>query len=158
TLKAMEKERERRYGSASELAADIRRHLDDRPVLAGPPSTAYRLGKFIRRHRAAATVVLVAVLAIIGVAANMIVQARRVAAERDRAEGEAAAAKSVSDFLLGLFAVSDPAQARGNTITAREILDRGRTQIEKSLDQQPEIQARMMDTISQVYLSLGFHE
>jgi hypothetical protein len=66
TLKALEKERARRYGSPSELAADIQRYLQDQPVLAGPPSATYRASKFIRRHRfgvgvgVAAAVLLVA--------------------------------------------------------------------------------------------------
>jgi non-specific serine/threonine protein kinase/serine/threonine-protein kinase len=158
TLRAIEKDRDRRYGSPSELAADLRRHLADQPVLAGPPSASYRIGKFVRRHRIGVTVAAVATALTIAVAANMLVQARRVARERDRASREAEAAKRVSDFLIGLFRVSDPAQARGNTITARELLDRGRTQIETELSGQPEVQARMMDTVGQVYFSLGLYE
>lgn len=50
-MKALEKDRARRYGSVSELAADLHRHLDDVPVLASPPSAKYRVGKFVRRHR-----------------------------------------------------------------------------------------------------------
>ena len=52
TMKALEKERSRRYGSASELASDARRYMENQPVLAGPPSAAYRTRKFLRRHRA----------------------------------------------------------------------------------------------------------
>ncbi len=54
TMKALEKARERRYASVSDLAADIQRHLEDRPVLASPPSRLYRARKFLRRHRLAA--------------------------------------------------------------------------------------------------------
>jgi serine/threonine protein kinase/Tfp pilus assembly protein PilF len=53
TMKALEKTRERRYASVAELAADIQRHMEDRPVLASPPSRLYRAGKFLRRHRLA---------------------------------------------------------------------------------------------------------
>ena len=62
TMKALEKDRTRRYGSASDLAADLRRHLENQPALAGPPSTIYRVGKFVRRNRggvAAAAVLVV---------------------------------------------------------------------------------------------------
>lgn len=52
TIKAMEKDRTRRYASAGELAADVRRHLNHEPVVAGPPSTVYRMKKFMRRNRA----------------------------------------------------------------------------------------------------------
>src|SRR5260370_2162804 len=51
TMKALEKPRERRYASVAELAADVQRHLEHRPVLASPPSHLYRASKFLRRHR-----------------------------------------------------------------------------------------------------------
>jgi len=70
TMKAMEKERARRYASASEFAADLRHHLNHQPVLAGPPSAAYRMSKFVRRHRtgvAAAVVIALVLLSATGV-------------------------------------------------------------------------------------------
>jgi non-specific serine/threonine protein kinase/serine/threonine-protein kinase len=164
TMKALEKDRTRRYGAASDLAADIRRHLDHQPVVAGPPSQVYRLKKFIRRNRVgvAAAATLVALLA--ALAATMTVQAQRIARERDRtaqeadrANREASAARQVSDFLVGLFAVSDPSEARGNSLTAREVLDAGVARIESDLDDQPEIQARLMETMGTVYTSLGLY-
>ena len=54
TMKALEKKRERRYASVFDFAADIQRHLEDRPVLASPPGKVYRIRKFLRRHRPAA--------------------------------------------------------------------------------------------------------
>ena len=76
TLKAMEKDRTRRYESASGLAADIRRYLDDELVTARPPSTQYRVGKFVRRHRmgvgAAAVVLLALLLGVVGTTMGMI--------------------------------------------------------------------------------------
>jgi tetratricopeptide (TPR) repeat protein len=158
TIKAMEKDRTRRYASPAELAADIRRHLEDQPVLAGPPSAGYRARKFVRRHRVGVAVAVAALVLLLGFSAAMIVQARRIARERDHASREAAVAKSVSDFLISLFAVSDPSEAQGNKITARELLDRGRGQVETALNQQPEVQARMMDTMGRVYLALGLPE
>jgi eukaryotic-like serine/threonine-protein kinase len=164
TMKTLEKDRTRRYGAASDLAADIRRHLEYQPVVAGPPSQVYRLKKFVRRNRfgVAAAATLVALLAFL--AATMTVQAQRIARERDRtaqeadrANREASAARQVSDFLVGLFAVSDPSEARGNSLTAREVLDTGVARIEKDLTSQPEIQARLMETMGTVYTSLGLY-
>jgi eukaryotic-like serine/threonine-protein kinase len=67
TLKALEKDQERRYGTADELAKDIERHLKDEPVSAGPPGAAYRLKKLIRRHRAAFAAAAAFLLAVAGV-------------------------------------------------------------------------------------------
>jgi len=157
TLKALEKDRSRRYDSCSELAADIRRYLEDRPVLATPPSFRYRAGKFIRRNRMAVVAASTVSLLLVALAVSMTIQAIRIAKERDRANREAAAAKSVSEFLTGLFKVSDPGESRGNSITARQILDKGVQQIDAGLAGQPEVQARLMGTMGEVYWSLGLY-
>src|SRR5580704_18347768 len=104
TIKALEKDRTQRYGSPSDLAADIQRHLQDQPVLAGPPSTSYRARKFIRRHRFGVGVAAAAVVLLIGFAASMALQARRIAKERDRAS-------RIADFMAQMFTVSDPSEA-----------------------------------------------
>ena len=157
TMKALEKDRERRYNSPTSLAADIIRYLTDEPVLATPPSFSYRAGKFVKRHRAAVLAATTVFFMLIALAVSMTVQAVRIARERDRANREAAAAKNVSDFLIGLFKVSDPSQARGNTITAREILDQGANQIETKLTRQPVVQAQLLVTIGTVYETLGLY-
>jgi tetratricopeptide (TPR) repeat protein len=77
--------------------------------------------------------------------------------QRVRAEAEAETARRTTDFMVGLFKVSDPGEALGNRITAREILDRGSAQIERDLAGQPRIQATLMDTMGQVYTSLGLY-
>ncbi len=155
TMKALEKDRRRRYGSATELAADLRRYLTMQPVLASPPKTMYRLRKFVRRHRVG--VATAASLAGLVIAAAVItgVHASRVAHERDRANLEAAAARQVSDFLVGLFRVSDPSEARGSSLTAREILDKGAKDALETLQAQPELQSRLLATIGTVYTGLG---
>jgi eukaryotic-like serine/threonine-protein kinase len=158
TLRALEKDRTRRYQSPAELAADITRHLKHEPVLASPPSTVYRVRKFIRRHRvgvAAAGVVVLALVA--GITGTTIGLIRATRAERKAVE-EAENTRQLSDFLLGLFRVSDPSEARGNTITAREILDKGAQKIERELGDRPVIKAEMMRTIGGVYDSLGLYK
>jgi non-specific serine/threonine protein kinase/serine/threonine-protein kinase len=157
TIKALEKDRTRRYATANALAVDIRRHLADEPVSAGPPGAAYRAAKFVRRHRASVSAAISLVVVLAAVAGLMAVQARRIAQERDRANQEAATARQVSDFLVGLFKVSDPSQARGNTLTAREILDRGARQLEGGLRDQPRVQARLQATIGTVFTGLGLY-
>jgi WD40 repeat protein/serine/threonine protein kinase/TPR repeat protein len=102
TQKALERRRERRYGAPSELAADLRRYLDDEPVLARPPSTLYQLGKFARRHRIGATITgLVAVLAVATSGAGLIAIRKS-----HEAEDEAARALAAQSRLLTLVAAA----------------------------------------------------
>ena len=156
-MKAMEKDRARRYDSASEFAADIRRYLRNEPVLAAPPSTSYRVRKFVARHKfgvAAAAMVTVALL--LGVTATTAALVRAVQAER-LASAEAKTSSEALRFLVGLFSVVDPSEARGNTVTAREILDKGAARIEAELGDQPQAQATLMATMGTVYRSLGLY-
>ena len=156
-LKALEKDRTRRYPTANALALDVRRHLANEPVSAGPPGTAYKMGKFVRRHTfgvASAAVAIIALVVFLGVLA---LQARRLAAERDRANQEAATATQVTQFLVSLFKVSNPSEARGNSLTAREVLDKGAMQLDETLRAQPIVRARLGTAIGTVYTNLGLY-
>jgi non-specific serine/threonine protein kinase/serine/threonine-protein kinase len=114
-LKALEKERERRYGSPSELAADIGRYLRNEPVEARPASAAYRIRKYVRRHRVGVGFVASLVLLLVAFAASMGVEAHRTAlerdranAERDRATREREASDKVSAFLANMLGDVNP--------------------------------------------------
>jgi hypothetical protein len=119
--------------------------------------TAERLdwirAKPARRRKRALVAAVMAGLALLS--AFSTVQTIRARREARRANQEAEAARQVSDFLVGLFRVSDPGQARGNTVTAREILDRGATKIDQDLRAQPLVQARLISAMGRVYDSLG---
>ena len=154
-MKAMEKDRTRRYETANALALDIGRYLRDEPVLARPPTARYRATKFFRRNRGAviaATLSVIAILAGATAASVGFVHAR--AAERV-AERQSRSARATSEFLADIFRVSDPAVARGGAITARELLDRGASRIATQLDSQPAVQAKLMTVIGRVYLEMG---
>jgi tetratricopeptide (TPR) repeat protein len=84
TMKALEKDRTRRYGSPSELAADIERHLRHEPIRARPPSTGYRIGKFVKRHRIGVGFAATLFVLLVGFAILMAFQAHEIARERDR--------------------------------------------------------------------------
>jgi eukaryotic-like serine/threonine-protein kinase len=164
-MRAIEKDRTRRYETANGLAMDIRRHMNDEPILAHPPRAAYKMAKFVRRHKtgfAAGAAVACALVVGLVLATTGLVRARRAeavaAGERDRANQEAVAAGQVSDFLVGLFRVSDPSEALGNTVTAREILDKGAARMKDELKDQPQIRARLMDTMGVVYKNLGLYK
>jgi serine/threonine protein kinase len=158
TMKALEKDSTRRYQSASEFAEDIRRYLHNEPVSAGPPSSQYRLKKFIQRNKVGVTAGLLIVLALlIGLAGTTLGIFRAKRAE-ELARQEAAAAEQVSEFMVGLFEVSDPSESRGNSITAREILDEGARDIRERLSTQPLVKARLMHTMGNVYQNLGLYK
>ena len=157
TLKAIERDRDRRYPTALALATDLENYLGNRPVTARAASIGYRARKYVRRHAAGVSVAVAALALLASFAIMQGVQLRRITRERDRADREAAAARSVSDFLVKLFQVSNPSEARGNSITAREILDQGRIRIETSLTDQPDLHARLLGTMGEVYESLGLY-
>ena len=150
TMKALEKERERRYGTPSELAADIERYLENRPVEARPASTGYRLRKYVRRNRVAVAVAAGAATLLIAFAVTQAVELRRITRERDRAD-------RITEFMTSMFKVSDPSEARGNSITAREILDTSSKEIESGLAQDPEQKAQMLHVMGTVYQGLGLY-
>ncbi|MEO1246534.1 MAG: serine/threonine-protein kinase [Pseudomonadota bacterium] len=155
TMRALEKDRDRRYPTVNELATDLRRHITDEPVLAGPPSAAYRVRKFARRHKllvaAAGAVVLSLVL---GMATATIGLLRATDAERIARE-EAQTAEAVSDFLTDLFRTSEPSAADLDTTTAREVLDRGVARVREELGEEPVVQSRLMHVMGIVYAQLG---
>jgi non-specific serine/threonine protein kinase/serine/threonine-protein kinase len=158
TLKALANDREQRYSSASEFAADVLRHLRDEPVLARRPSTSYRVRKFVRRNRLSVGFAALAALLVVFLAVTMTVQAVRIAKERDRANQEAETTRRISEFLTQMFKVSDPSEARGNSVTAREILDKASREIEGNLGQSPEVRGELMYAMGDTYLGLGLFE
>ena len=157
TMKALEKDRDRRYGAPSELAADIQRYLNHEPVVARPASVGYRLRRYTRRHRLAVGLGggLLILLAAFSVLQAM--QLRRITRERDHATRERDRATRITDFMTGMFKVSDPSQARGNSVTAREILDKASKDIGTGLAKDPEVQSQMMQVMSSTYSGLGLY-
>ena len=156
-LKALEKDRSRRYGSPSDFAADIARYLKNEPVLAVAPSVAYRARKFARRYRAAlATACAFAVVLV--VAAGISIR------QSIRANREAAVAQAVNDFLQNdLLAQASAANQSRRTakpdpdLKVRTALDRAAARIAGKFDRQPEVEAAIRDTIGQTYMDLGLY-
>jgi serine/threonine protein kinase/tetratricopeptide (TPR) repeat protein len=151
-LKTLEKDRNRRYASPSELAADIRRHLSNEPVIAGPPSTLYRLRKFVARHRLALTVVggLFAAVFMFGVL--MAHQARELAAQRDEAKFQAQRAEASSEFMSLMLEEVGPG---GRALTPLELLNTGVELLDKRYGDDPEFAARMLLQMSRRFMDIG---
>ncbi len=156
-LKALEKDRGHRYVSAAALAADISRYLHDEPVVAHPPSTAYRARKYIRRHRLGVAIAAVGVLLLAGFAVVQSIELRHIVQERDRAARERDRADRIAEFMTRMFRVPDPNEARGNSITAREVLDSASNEVGAGLNNDPELKAKMMFTLAQSYADLGLY-
>jgi tetratricopeptide (TPR) repeat protein len=157
TIKALEKDRARRYGAPSELEADIRRHLNHEPVEARPASAGYRLRKYARRHRVAVGVVAGLVLLLAAFSVLQALQLHRITRERDRATRERDRATRITDFMTGMFKVSDPSEGRGNSVTAREILDKASNDMQTGLAKDPEVQSQMMQVMASTYTNLGLY-
>jgi serine/threonine protein kinase/tetratricopeptide (TPR) repeat protein len=161
SMKALEKDRTRRYGSPSELAEDIRRHLTNQPVLAGPPNAAYRVRKFVRRHRvgvaAGAFVLLALVVGVIGTTAGMMraVRAERVASEEAaKAKSEAAKTEAINEFLQDILGSASPQSGLGREPTVVEALDAASQRIDDAFRDQPEIEAAVRNTMGRTYVAL----
>jgi len=183
-LKAIDRDRERRYASASGLAYDVRLHLRHEPVLAGPPGVGYRLSKLLRRHRvsvAAGAMVLVAlVLGIIGLAYGFVtaehkrseaeVAAReakaaerlagleRQAANEARAvaEKESMLAGQIRDFLVNVIALADPAgESFAPDPTLYEVLRKAGQDVDASFVGSPEAELAIRCALGRAFHSVG---
>lgn len=160
--KALEKDKSRRYGSATGLAEDIRRYIGDEPILARPSSTTYQLQKFARRHR---SLVVSAAAVFFVLAAGVVVsswEAIRANRSQQAAQAEAATAKAINDFLENdlLAQASATAQAGPNSrpdpdLKVRTALDRAAARIEGKFAAQPLVEASLRQTIGTAYKDLG---
>jgi serine/threonine protein kinase len=149
-MKCLEKDRNRRYESASSLARDIERHLHDEPVQACPPSIPYRLKKYIRKHKAAAAFIGLLLASVAGLAVSNI-QTRK---NEQRAITESARAQAVSEFMRKMLSSADIDQAKGDQYTVRELLDDFSAGLGDQFADQPAAAAEIHDTIGGAYSSL----
>jgi len=159
SLKALDKDRARRYPSATAFAEDLERHLHDEPVVAGPPGAGYRLQKFARRRRglvvggAAVALTLVA-----GIIATVGQSVRARDAEED-ARHQAEVATAVSAFLTRMLGAADPERnPRGADVTVREILDGAARELDATRSGSAEIESGMRQALGATYMGLALYE
>lgn len=153
--KALEKDPERRYQSAHELAADIGRNLASLPITAVPPSAAYQLRKFAVRHKFPFAFAFLLLVIITGSAVATGVLSIRLARERDRAVQARQSAEEVTDFLVQLFEQGSPSASQKGEPTVRDIVEAGITRVRTELADQPLVQARTMTALGHVCIELG---
>ena len=156
-MKALEKDRTRRYESPSALARDVERYLQQEPVEAFPPTRRYRLGKFLRRHRVEAFTAAAGLVLLVAAAAVSTWQAVRAT----RAEKTAAAVSAfLQNDLLGQADLANQPGAgpgRDPDVTVRTLLDRAASTIEGKFQGEPLTEAAIRLTIGKAYRALGHY-
>ena len=163
TLKAVAKEPELRYESPNSLAEDIDRLLNQQPVEAGPPSSLYRIRKFIRRNRGwVAAVMAVAASLLIGLTISLfaLLQLRQTVtylkASRDEVSVQAAIAESNFDLMERMLTAVDPAAGNGIDVTVVQMLDQFASNLPNHLaNKLPEVRSRFRIMLGNMYARLG---
>lgn len=148
--------------AAEPLAADVRAGNDDRASaqlkiiagMLGVPLDRLRQREHARRQSRLALIASASAIGCVAFGAISVIAVRA----RAEAERHSLTARRTADFMKSLFVVSDPSEARGNTITAREVLDRGVRQVETQLHDAPLVRADLMTTLGEVYSSLGLYK
>ena len=153
--KALDKEAAGRYQSADALADDVERYLDNRPILARPPSTVYLLRKLVARNRGPVAAACLIVVLLIILAATMVVQAGRVRKERDRAAAEAAKAGAINTFLLDALGGADPWSKGSRNVSLLDALREAQAKARASFVSQPLIEASVLQTIGTTFTNLA---
>ena len=149
-MKALERDRKRRYATPAEFAGDLRRYLRNEPVQARPAGLLYRAHKYARRHRVAVAIAGLLSVVVASFVTLQSVQLRRTTRERDRAD-------RIAEFMTGIFKLSDPNERVGNRVTVREVLDKASQDIDKGLAKDPLLQAQLMHVMGNAYLNLGIY-
>ena len=155
TEKALEKDPDRRYGTADALAEDIERYLANRPILAHPPSTAYQVRKLVSRHRFGFATAAAFLALLVAGAVVLAVQADKIRRERDRATQEAARATAINQFLQKTLGAADPWQRGSRGVTLVDALKQSEKQVHGSFKGQPLVEADVLEAIARTYHGLG---
>jgi len=163
--KAMARDPSIRYATAAALARDLRRVLEDRPVSAKPPSTLYRLRKFVGRHRAASVASLMAALLLVVAAVGTGVgwhrarqESERARQESERARQESERARRYNGILKAVMASFDPAKVGSSDLSMREAIDAAALQVESAVVDLPEAAAELHAMLGERYALLGAHD
>lgn len=151
-MKAMRRNPLDRYRGVTELADDIRRHLELKPVRARAGSTGYAVGRFVRRYRIAVGATAAALAALLIGAGGIAWQARQTAIERDIALGEARRSEAINRMLTVMFRDTGESKA-GADATVKQMLDQTATRLVESLDTSPR-SATLITTLADLYVNL----
>jgi eukaryotic-like serine/threonine-protein kinase len=175
-MKCIDKDRARRYDSVGDLSADLTRYRSGEAVAAAPPSAAYRVRKFTRRHRAGVVAGALVAAALLGGLSMALVGLRSAVRARDaetaarrtaeqaqqvasvneqRALAEAAKSSAVLNFVTEMFSAIDPVLARGHAVTVAEVLDPAAEKVGQAFAGQPDSEAIVRGVLGQAYVQVG---
>jgi non-specific serine/threonine protein kinase/serine/threonine-protein kinase len=152
-MKALEKDRERRYESAAGLALDLSRYLSSQPVEARPPSALYRMQKFVRRHRVGVAASSVVVASLVAVASITAVQSARVTRERDRAEYEERVSRDVAGYLGNMFHKAAVSHGFPDSVRLVQAMAMGVEDLDEA-DVTPQARIRILRVLGEAYSSM----
>ncbi len=155
TLRALADEPARRYADARQLADDVQRHLDGKPVEARPDSIAYRMSKLLRRHRATAAVAVLGLVALAGASGIALWQAAEKSAEAQRARLALRQSEAVRDFMDSVFLDANPTVARGADTRIGDFLATAVERAGHELADEPEVAAELLTQVGNSAVSLG---
>jgi serine/threonine-protein kinase len=150
-LKALKREPDRRYATVDAFAEDLKRYLAGAPIAAHRDSALYRARKFVARHWVAVAASAIGAVVLGSAIGTALWQARGKASE-------AQASREVAEFLVGLFAASDPTHTRGTSVSAQNLLDQGAEQLNQRRLANPVLRARFLQTIATSYAALGLYD
>src|SRR5712692_4488334 len=163
-LMAMRKEPERRYSSVEQFSEDIRRHLEQRPVIARKDTFGYRAEKFVRRNRVAVSAAAFVALAIVAALTVSLWQAHNARRQRDLAQRERSKAERINTFLQRMLSFSNQSVtsvwpvAQKRDVTVNQMLDEIAPQVIKELADQPDVRGQILRTIGSAYASQGQYD
>ncbi|CAM2069805.1 Non-specific serine/threonine protein kinase [Sulfidibacter corallicola] len=150
-LHALQKDPGDRYPSVEQFAEDLRLHLAGMPVRVRTRTLGYRLAKFVARNRIGLMTSSVFVLLLAGFSLTSVYQYRQTLLERDQAH-------RVTEILMSLFEMPDPAWTRGESITAKRLLDESAIKIQRELGDQPKAYAKLLGAMGRVYHKIGSYD
>ncbi|MGE3180557.1 MAG: tetratricopeptide repeat protein [Phycisphaerae bacterium] len=161
--KALEKDRTRRYTTAADFAADIRRHLTDQPIVARPATTLYRFRKFARRNKAFVAGTTIAFLALaVGLIATSILyvradRARQLAEKQSEiARRESAITSATNRFVNeDMLSAPNPWTMGGRDVTVASVLDRASATVGERFATAPQVEGAVRTTLGESYAALG---
>jgi serine/threonine-protein kinase len=157
-MQALRKDPGERYGSVEAMVADLERYLRHEPVHARRGNLRYRAQRFFERHVLAVSLSTVAVLSLLAGLGVALWQADVARAERNEARLQALTASRTVEFMRTLFELADPSESMGRSITAVEILERGVTQIETRLQDEPAVRSTLLRALGEAHLGLGIEK